>query len=935
MAKVAAEAGSTANRYEILAKLAVGGMAEIFLARGASVAGVERYCVLKRILRDRASDAQFVQMFVDEARLAAQLQHPNIASVYDVGMLGDSYFFTMEYVHGETVRSLLERAQELARPVPLACALTIIAGAASGLHHAHERHSNDGRPLGIVHRDVTPSNLMVSFEGNIKLVDFGVAKADDREVETQSGTVKGKISYLSPEQCRGERVDRRSDLFSLGIVMWEMLTGRRLYRRDSDFATLTAIVNEPPPPPSSRRSEVPRAVDDIVLRLLAKSVADRFQTADQVVEAIENASMRAGTILSISAVGRLVRDLFGVRPEPWVEFEGETTTYEPVAVSSRPLPQALAHPALGEVELDLANVLDLSTSSIVLEVDEVSNSSQSLSARSTAERLPRAGGPVAAPSPPPAPVHSRPSAPITPVAPAAHPPRAQSPTAPPSGAAVPTALPASPSAPVPIPAARSGPVASGHPPVRPSRLAIGGAPPSSPSPSSAPFASSPNAAGGPPATTEPIVTTEPAASTSWNTTQREVAPQHPWTTLLDAAPPSPLQATLIDVAPPGSPNATLLDVAPPGSPNATLIDAAPPSPPNSTLLGVTGHLAAIPAAPSAVFSTPSRLYAQSAPPVYHAAPSASNPVIAEYPTPSSLPKAAPTSTPKPVPNQPAFGAWNPGTPYARPPSMPASSVPWPLILVIIVAAAIGVGAVWLWMGTHGRRPPEDANLAREPASLPVPVTDAAIIDPRTAPQGEPPGTGPVDAGDALQDAVKEIENTPDDKPAPAAPKPPVEAPKAPGNARSPASSAPPTQHLGDSSQPAHAPSGAAMPRTTNVSPTGTSRASPDDISLPQPTPSGSAPAAASSSAPERKAPAAAKPAAPSFDSLRALYESNDFPGVVRACSATTVTATIASVCTLAACHTHDIAKAQRWLPLNPAESRGKLEARCKEFDTTI
>jgi serine/threonine-protein kinase len=131
-----AEVGSTANRYQILAKLAAGGMAEIFLAHGASVGGVERYCVLKRILREHAKDAQFVQMFVDEARLAAQLQHPNIASVYDIGMLGDSYFFTMEYVHGETIRSLLDRAHQVRRPVPLACVLTIIAGAASGLHRA-------------------------------------------------------------------------------------------------------------------------------------------------------------------------------------------------------------------------------------------------------------------------------------------------------------------------------------------------------------------------------------------------------------------------------------------------------------------------------------------------------------------------------------------------------------------------------------------------------------------------------------------------------------------------------------------------------------------------------------------------------------------------------------------------------------------------------
>src|SRR5262249_36085989 len=192
-------------------------MAEIFLARGANTTGLVRYCVLKRILRERATDAQFVQMFLDEARLAAQLQHPNIASVYDIGMLGDSYFFTMEYVHGETVRSLLQRAQELRRSLPLACVLTIIARAAAGLHHAHERNGNDGHPLGIVHRDISPSNVMISYEGNVKIVDFGVAKADDRAIKTQSGMVKGKIGYLSPEQCRGQRVDRRSDLFSLGI----------------------------------------------------------------------------------------------------------------------------------------------------------------------------------------------------------------------------------------------------------------------------------------------------------------------------------------------------------------------------------------------------------------------------------------------------------------------------------------------------------------------------------------------------------------------------------------------------------------------------------------------------------------------------------------------------------------------------------------------
>jgi serine/threonine protein kinase len=367
VAKVAAEIGTTASQYQLLAKLASGGMAEIFLARGASVVGVERYCVLKRILRERASDAEFVQMFVHEARLVAQLQHPNIASVYDIGMLGDSYFFTMEYVHGETIRSLLRRARELHRPLPLACVLTIIAGAAAGLHHAHERNSSDGRPLGIVHRDVSPSNLMVSYEGNVKVVDFGIAKAENHTVETRSGTVKGKISYLSPEQCRSARVDRRSDVFSLGIVLWEMLTGERLYQRDSEFDTMTAIVHEAARPPSARRSELPSAIDDLVVRMLAKSPEDRFQTAAEVVDAVDAVSMQVGTILSTSAVSRLVRELFGVRAEPWLELGGDGTSPEPSSAESRPIPRDLGAGPSDAADARIVGALDPILSRLVAE----------------------------------------------------------------------------------------------------------------------------------------------------------------------------------------------------------------------------------------------------------------------------------------------------------------------------------------------------------------------------------------------------------------------------------------------------------------------------------------------------------------------------------------------------------------------------------------
>ncbi len=360
VSRVPVEVGSAANSYEILAKLATGGMAEIFLARGASTAGVERYVVLKRILRHRADDAQFVRMFLDEARLAAQLQHPNIAPVYDIGKLGDSYFFTMEYVHGETVRALLQRSHALRSPIPIASVLVIGAGTAAGLHHAHERNGFDGKPLGIVHRDVSPSNLMVSYEGGVKVVDFGVAKAAHRSHETRAGAVKGKISYLSPEQCRGAPIDRRSDLFSLGIVLWEMLTTERLYKRGTDFEIMQAIVSEPVPAPSSRRPDISLELDNLVLKLLAKDPEQRFQTAGELHEAIENVAVRMGSALSSASLARFLRDLFGQRPEPWIEMQSREAHPEAFTVTSEPIPSDFGIRMADELDLQLGSVPDLS-----------------------------------------------------------------------------------------------------------------------------------------------------------------------------------------------------------------------------------------------------------------------------------------------------------------------------------------------------------------------------------------------------------------------------------------------------------------------------------------------------------------------------------------------------------------------------------------------
>ena len=358
------EIGSSASSYEILARLAKGGMAELFLARSTTTAGVTRFVVMKRVLRERASDFAFVQMFLDEARLAAQLQHPNIAQVFDVGMLGDSYFFTMEYVHGETVRAILRRTIELERPLPLACVLAIAIGAAAGLHHAHERIGVDGKPLGIVHRDVSPSNLMVGYEGHVKLVDFGVAKAASRESQTHSGTVKGKIAYLSPEQATGAAVDRRSDVFSLGIVLWEMAAGQRLYKRDSDFLAMRAIVEDAVAPPSSLRPDLPPAFDAVVLRCLAKDPGERFQTAHDVFQALEHVALGAGVTISSVVLSRLLHELFGPRPEPWSLLRRDIT-HSTVTVTVKPVPDELHVAPASPVDAQLAAIHELRSADTV------------------------------------------------------------------------------------------------------------------------------------------------------------------------------------------------------------------------------------------------------------------------------------------------------------------------------------------------------------------------------------------------------------------------------------------------------------------------------------------------------------------------------------------------------------------------------------------
>src|SRR5262245_4071589 len=263
-------------------------MAEVLLARATGIEGFTRHVVIKRIRPGQAKDAQFVQMFLNEARLAAQLHHANIVQVHDIGQEGNEYFFAMEYVHGEDLRRLLTHLARHKLKTPLEHVVTIIGATAVALHHAHEQLGPDRKPLGIVHRDVTPANILVGYDGNVKVVDFGIAKAVAQSTEdTQAGTLKGKASYMSPEQCTGGAVDRRSDVFALGIVLYELITTRRLFKAENDFLTMSAIVSGKIPPPRGHRPDLPKDLDAIIMKALAVNPDERYQTADQMRAALE------------------------------------------------------------------------------------------------------------------------------------------------------------------------------------------------------------------------------------------------------------------------------------------------------------------------------------------------------------------------------------------------------------------------------------------------------------------------------------------------------------------------------------------------------------------------------------------------------------------------------------------------------------------------
>ena len=269
------------GKYLLLERIAVGGMAEVFVAKAFGVEGFERLLAIKKILPTMGEDAEFISMFVDEARIAVQLSHANIVQVLELGKHDENLYIAMEYISGRDLRQLIERFRKQKQPMPIPQACLMVAEVCEALDYAHRKRDASGRPLGIVHRDVSPQNVLVSFEGETKLIDFGIAKAESRLQKTQAGILKGKFSYMSPEQVKGLPIDSRSDIFAAGILLWELICGEKLFTGDSDFAILEKVRQGLVPAPRSVTRTCPAGLEKVILKALASEPTARYQTASE------------------------------------------------------------------------------------------------------------------------------------------------------------------------------------------------------------------------------------------------------------------------------------------------------------------------------------------------------------------------------------------------------------------------------------------------------------------------------------------------------------------------------------------------------------------------------------------------------------------------------------------------------------------------------
>ena len=283
------------GKYLLLDRVNIGGMAEVWRAKTFGAGGFERIVAIKRILPNIAEDEEFISMFLDEAKITVQLNHANIAQIYELNNLSNSYFIAMEYVSGKDLRAVFDRCRKRGEPAPIPLTCYAIAQCCEGLDYAHRAKDRQGRDMSIVHRDVSPQNALVSYDGEVKVIDFGIAKAAGKATKTQAGILKGKFGYMSPEQIRGLPLDGRSDIFAMGVCLYEMLTGERLFVGDSDFSVLEKVRKVEVLPPSHFNRKIPEQLERIVMKSLAKDVDDRYQHATELGEDLRPSCIRRAT----------------------------------------------------------------------------------------------------------------------------------------------------------------------------------------------------------------------------------------------------------------------------------------------------------------------------------------------------------------------------------------------------------------------------------------------------------------------------------------------------------------------------------------------------------------------------------------------------------------------------------------------------------------
>ncbi len=303
--------GTKLDRFELIAELASGGMGTVFLARLGGAGGFQRLYAIKRLHEHLARHGEFIEMFLDEARLAARIHHPNVVPILEIGTTAAGYYLVMEYVEGDTAGHLFYSATQEQKPVSARVAVRIVLDALAGLHAAHEGTDDDGRSLEIVHRDVSPHNILVSVDGVSRITDFGIARAASRLAVTRTGQLKGKIAYMAPEQARSEKIDRRADVFAMGICLWEMIARRRLFKSEAEGETLNRLLYEPIPSLRSVDPEVPRELDEVCAKALARDLDQRFATAAEFSDALENAARGLEWLGSHREVAACIADVLG------------------------------------------------------------------------------------------------------------------------------------------------------------------------------------------------------------------------------------------------------------------------------------------------------------------------------------------------------------------------------------------------------------------------------------------------------------------------------------------------------------------------------------------------------------------------------------------------------------------------------------------------